>query len=90
MPQLNKSRHVLLICNDALGENMAGPGIRYWEFSRVLSQYFTVTLAIPPMTQQERLPTPPFEAEIVQCKKAPELYALAKRTDVIITTGIVI
>jgi glycosyltransferase involved in cell wall biosynthesis len=90
MPYLNKSRHVLLICSDALGENMAGPGIRHWEFARVLSQYFTVTLAIPPFIQQERLLTPPFEADIVQCKSASELYVLAKRADVIITLGIVI
>jgi glycosyltransferase involved in cell wall biosynthesis len=79
-----------LICYDALGENMAGPGIRYWEFARVLSQYFTVTLAIPPIIQQEKLPTLPFEAEIIQCKKASELYALAKRADVIVTIGFVI
>ncbi len=29
---------VLLVTNDVIGPNMAGPGIRFWEFARVLSQ----------------------------------------------------
>jgi hypothetical protein len=48
---MDKSRHILLIPNEAIGPNMAGPSIRYWEFARTLSRYFTVTPAIPPLIQ---------------------------------------
>lgn len=30
-----------------IGEQMAGPGIRYWNFARVLSREFAVTLVVP-------------------------------------------
>lgn len=38
---------VLLISNDVIGEKMAGPGIRFWEFAKALSGPFQVTLAVP-------------------------------------------
>ncbi len=38
---------VLIISHDLVGERMAGPGIRYWELSRVLSASCAVTLAAP-------------------------------------------
>jgi len=42
-----RRNRVLLISNDVVGEEMAGPGIRYWELARVLSRYAEVTLAVP-------------------------------------------
>ncbi len=36
---------LLLICPDAVGPQMAGAGIRYWELARVLSAHAQVTLA---------------------------------------------
>jgi glycosyltransferase involved in cell wall biosynthesis len=36
---------VLLLCNDVIGENMAGPAIRYWELARHLADRHEVTLA---------------------------------------------
>jgi len=38
---------ILLICKDALGEKMAGPGIRSFEIARELSKNHAVTLAGP-------------------------------------------
>jgi glycosyltransferase involved in cell wall biosynthesis/SAM-dependent methyltransferase len=38
---------VLVISHDQVGRHMAGPGIRYRELARVLSQHFQVTLAVP-------------------------------------------
>lgn len=38
---------VLLISNDVIGTNMAGPGIRYVEIARSLSKEHTVTVAAP-------------------------------------------
>jgi glycosyltransferase involved in cell wall biosynthesis len=51
MPGIRKSR-TLIICHDVMGERMAGPGIRYFHLSRVLSHHTDLTLAILP--QDER------------------------------------
>jgi glycosyltransferase involved in cell wall biosynthesis len=85
---LTESQHILLIVSDPIGEEMAGPGIRFWEFARVLSQYGSVTLAVPPLIPMPSIPPrPDFEAEIVICRTVAALHALAKKTDVIITLG---
>lgn len=39
---------VLVVTYDVIGPQMAGPGIRAWEFARVLGQHFPTTLAAPP------------------------------------------
>ncbi len=46
------SRQVLLISHDVLGGKMAGPGIRYYHLSRILSRYTSLTLAILPQDEQ--------------------------------------
>jgi glycosyltransferase involved in cell wall biosynthesis len=46
---------VLMISHDLVGPTMAGPGMRYWELSRVLAQQFPVTLAAP---EGSRVPDP--------------------------------
>jgi glycosyltransferase involved in cell wall biosynthesis len=38
---------LLLVSNDHIGREMAGPGIRYYEFARELSKRFDVTLVVP-------------------------------------------
>lgn len=84
----NKSRQVLLIGNETIHANMTGPAIRYWEFARVLSRYFSVTLAIPPLVQGEfslQGLTPTFEVR--HCQTLSELKQLTHQTDVIITVG---
>lgn len=85
---MSKIRRVLLICNDVIKPAMTGPAIRYWEFARVLSQYFTVTLAVPPSVQAESSPealNPTFEVRL--CATQTELQALAGQAEVIITVG---
>lgn len=67
---------------------MTGPGIRYWEFANVLSNYFTVKLAIPPFVQEGSSPkelNPTFEVPL--CKTQAELQSLTQDADVIITVG---
>ena len=66
---------------------MVGPAIRYWEFARVLSDHFTVTLAIPPFVKQGSLPSPPFEVKIRRCQNEADLDTLAWETEVIVTVG---
>jgi glycosyltransferase involved in cell wall biosynthesis len=39
--------NILLISNDVIGEKMAGPGIRFWEFAKALRADFQVGLAAP-------------------------------------------
>ncbi len=38
---------VLVVTFDTVGAIMAGPGIRAWEISRILGQFFSTTLAAP-------------------------------------------
>jgi len=38
---------ILLISHDVVGQNMAGPGIRYYHLARILANYVDTTLAIP-------------------------------------------
>lgn len=67
---------------------MTGPAIRYWEFARVLNQYFAVTLAIPPSVQEGSTPEaldPPFQVRV--CQRQSELKALVNDADVVITVG---
>lgn len=79
---------IALITNDVIGERMAGPGIRYWEFARVLSRHGSVTLAVPPLIPMPSAPPKPdFEAEIVICRTLTSLQALVKKVDVIMTLG---
>lgn len=38
---------ILLYCADVIGNAMAGPAIRYWEFAKTLSKSHEVTLMVP-------------------------------------------
>jgi len=40
-------KKLLLISYDFIGQNMAGPGIRFYELSKILSNYCDITLASP-------------------------------------------
>jgi glycosyltransferase involved in cell wall biosynthesis len=44
-------RRVLLISHDVLGRKMAGPGIRYYHLSRVLSRWTDLRLAVLPQDE---------------------------------------
>lgn len=51
--RFNGKGHVLLISQDVVGKQMAGPGVRYYNLARVLSREFDVVLAVP----QESIPS---------------------------------
>lgn len=38
---------LLMLSPDVVGEQMAGPGVRYWELAHVLARHLPVTLAVP-------------------------------------------
>jgi glycosyltransferase involved in cell wall biosynthesis len=99
MADSSPRRKVLLLCNDVIGENMAGSGIRYWEFARVLSQWgavgsvpgFDVTLAVMPFLPEPLLPAEmPFPVRVVHCANGAEVRELARQTDVMVTQGILL
>lgn len=81
----SKRQRVLLLCNDTVGENMAGPGIRYWEFARVLAAAgLEVTLAVlPGVSVSDPIQSAPFH----YCRNAGDVRALAAESDVIVTHG---
>ncbi len=84
-------KHVLLITSDVIGDRMAGPGIRFWEFSRALSRDFQVTLAVPPYLQVREKPrAPDFPARVRICRRSADLRRLVAEADVIVTLGAVV
>ena len=83
---------VVFIASDTLGERIAGPGIRCWELSRVLSRHFQVTLAVPPILEAEdaTLAEPDFSARIQKCATTSELRKLVDESDVVVTLGAIV
>ncbi len=45
-------KRLLLVSNDEVGPQMAGPGIRYYQFARQLSDRFDVTLVVPSVPRE--------------------------------------
>lgn len=73
--------NVLLISSDIIDTQMAGPGIRYWEFARQLSRRHTVTLLTPNQSRQSH---PRFQ--ILQ-RTQRTLKQCIQTSDVVITQG---
>jgi hypothetical protein len=80
---------VLLISHDLVGPRMAGPGMRYWELSRVLARHGSVTLAAP---ERSRLPASVSDNEsfvLAQYERgdAARMRHLVQAADVIVAPG---
>ncbi|MDP2935280.1 MAG: glycosyltransferase family 2 protein, partial [Dehalococcoidia bacterium] len=82
-----RRRSILLITHDVISENMAGPGMRYWEIARVLSKEFAVTLAAP---GQPRLSSPDFEVRGYRRSEADSLTPLVREADVVFAFAFVL
>jgi len=88
---MQTSSAIALITNDAIGQAMAGPGIRYWEFARVLSQSFPVKLIVPPHVRVDKpLVNGPENVELFYCRDEDSLAALVAGCSVVLTLGIVL
>ncbi|MCP4399298.1 MAG: glycosyltransferase family 4 protein, partial [bacterium] len=72
---------VLLLSSDSVDAQMAGPGIRYWEFARHLSQRHEITLLTP---NRSSLTHPAFR--IIQRTKNSFNSAL-QQADIVVTQG---
>lgn len=75
---------LLVVCDDTVGKNMAGPAIRYVEFSRALSRNHDVTLAASVITDMldEPFSIVPFDRT--------SLRTLANDSDVLIMSGFIL
>lgn len=86
-----RALRVALITSDSVGENMAGPGVRYWEFARVLGRRFDVRLVVPPLVPMAAdLDMEGFPAVLFACRGESELRAAVLDCDVIVTRGAVL
>ncbi len=75
---------VLIVGADFVGQKMAGPAIRDWEYARVLSESFEVVLAVPNKSDLET-------DRFTLCQHdAGRLKALAARSEVVIASGYVL
>ncbi len=91
-------RRVLFLCNDVIGQNMAGSGIRYWELARSLSRHigsdpavqFQVTLAVLPFLPEPILTEALTGLHVRRCHTPADVRVMARETDVIVTQGVVL
>ncbi|MBI4321366.1 MAG: glycosyltransferase [Chloroflexi bacterium] len=78
---------VLLISHDVIGENMAGPAIRYWEIAKVLANEFSVTLAGPGRTS---LSSPDFQVKGYARSDPNSINPLLSDADIVLAFGFVL
>ncbi|MGI8857785.1 MAG: glycosyltransferase [Thermomicrobiales bacterium] len=74
---------VLIMTYDVIGPTMAGPGIRAWEFARVLGWLFPTTLAAPPPIPVDAENFVMAELPLEQIEQAA-LRALIREHDIIV------
>jgi len=75
---------VLILSQDLLGPQMAGPGLRYYELARVLTSECSVTLAGPLAGD---LPHAGFELAPLTPARPDDLTPLLARADVVVSNG---
>jgi glycosyltransferase involved in cell wall biosynthesis len=74
--------HVLIISQDAVARNMAGPPIRYWEWSAALAHSLKVTLAVPAAVDLE-----PAGFDLIRYRHTDDLLSLAQSADAVLVSG---
>ena len=75
-------RNLLIISNEVVSKEMAGPAIRVWNFAKVLSEYMNVTLAIP-----NKVEFPEQSFSIIQFKDNGNLREIMEGSDIILCNG---
>jgi len=75
-------RTLLIVSDDVVSKEMAGPAIRVWNFAKILAEKINVILAIP---NQVNLPEQTFK--IVQYKDRGSLKELISVSDIILCSG---
>lgn len=83
--KLTKSpSRLLIISHDVVGTQMAGPGIRFYEFAKVLSNFLEVTLAAPNKVDIE---TENFRVVKYEIERPESIKRLTDRADIILLQG---
>ncbi len=75
-------RTILLVSDEVVDKEMAGPAIRIWNFAKVLSRYMNVIIASP-----NKPDLPDMEFEISQYSDDMSLGRLVERADIILCGG---
>ncbi|MCL5070701.1 MAG: glycosyltransferase family 4 protein, partial [Actinobacteria bacterium] len=75
-------RTILIISDEIVAPEMAGPAIRVWNFARTLSKYMNVILAIPNESD-----FPQMEFEIVRYTDDLSIAGLSARADILLFGG---
>jgi glycosyltransferase involved in cell wall biosynthesis len=81
---LDISHSVCVISHDVIGRTMAGPGIRYLQMARILSEYHNVTLAVPKSSTLEECDWP---FHLVQYSNWETLEPHLQSQDVVVFPG---
>jgi len=75
---------LLIISHDVIGKKMAGPGIRFYEFARVLSNFLDVTLAVPNKIDIE---SENFKVAKYELERPDSIKRLTDKADMILLQG---
>ncbi|MCE5329355.1 glycosyltransferase [bacterium] len=75
-------RTLLIISDEIVAPEMAGPAIRVWNFAKILSKYMNVILAIPNESD-----FPQMEFEIVRYTDDLSIVNLSARSDILLFGG---
>jgi len=79
------TKHFLLISPDFIGDKMAGPGIRYWNFALELSQQLKVTLLTPNLCDKTTKESVKFSIKHLNVKTLEEEL---KKVDAVMLQGV--
>lgn len=79
-----KHTKLLIISYDVIGKQMAGPGIRFYEFAKILSNYCDVTLAAP---NKIDIDTQGFRARQYNINSYKSLRGYTEDADIILIQG---
>jgi len=75
-------RKLLIVSNEVVSGEMAGPAIRVWNFAQVLSQYMNVILAVP-----NKIDFSEKDFEIIQFRDDWQLRQIIEKVDIILCVG---
>jgi glycosyltransferase involved in cell wall biosynthesis len=78
------SSNICVISYDIIGRNMAGPGIRFYEFAKILSDYLDVTLVTP---NKIDIDTEGFKARQYKLGNYKSLQKYVDKADTILIQG---
>ena len=87
-----KKIKILLLSDDIIGKNMAGPGIRVWEMACSFSREkdFEVGIACPDFSQVNTKDYPELNIFKYSPRKENELIGFASQFDIFILTGYIL